>query len=107
MPLSEVDVDELAGLVDGGIRLIDVREPDEYTAGHVPGAISIPLGTVAEHVEQFRGDGPTYVICLSGGRSGRACELVAEQGVDAVNVAGGTKAWIESGRDVVGGDAPT
>jgi rhodanese-related sulfurtransferase len=68
--------------------------------------VLVPLGTVAAHVDAFRGDGPTYVICRSGARSMRACELVAAEGVDAVNVAGGTLAWIDSGRDVVEGDQP-
>lgn len=105
--VPEVDIDELAGLLGSGIRLIDVREPDEYTAGHVPGAVSVPLGTVPDHLDAFTGAGRTYVICRSGGRSGRAVEFVTGHGVDAVNVAGGTRAWIESGRDVVAGDAPT
>ncbi len=105
--IPEIDVDELAGLVGGGVRLIDVREPDEYTSGHVAGAVSIPLGTVPDRIDDFRSDATTYVICRSGARSGRAVEFVAAHGVDAVNIAGGTLAWIESGREVVAGDSPT
>jgi molybdenum cofactor guanylyltransferase len=108
--VSEIEVDELAERLRDGVRLIDVREPDEYTGGHVPGAVSIPLGTVPDHLDDFRGDGPTYVICQSGGRSRRACEFVDAQGlegVETVNVAGGTSAWIASGRDTVGGDRPS
>ena len=70
----------------------------------------VPLGTVPDHVDAFTGDGPTYVICKSGGRSMRACEFLAGQGVDGlevVNVAGGTLAWIASGRETVGGDQPS
>jgi rhodanese-related sulfurtransferase len=106
MTIREVGADELAAALSGGARLIDVREPNEYVAGHVPGAVLVPLGTVADQVDAFRGDGPTYVICRSGARSMRACELVAAEGVDAVNVAGGTLAWMDSGRDVVEGDQP-
>jgi rhodanese-related sulfurtransferase len=106
MAIDEVDVQELATALDAGARLFDVREPDEYTDGHVPGAVLIPLGTVGDHVEEFRGDGPTYVICKSGGRSMRACEVLATNGITAINVAGGTTAWINSGRDVVTGDSP-
>jgi rhodanese-related sulfurtransferase len=47
------------------------------------------------------------VICRSGGRSLRACEFLADQGLEAINVAGGTMAWITSGRDFVAGDQPT
>ena len=108
--VSEIDVDQLAERLTEGARLIDVREPDEYTAGHVPGAISIPLATVPEHLEAFGGGGPTYVICHSGGRSRRACEFVDAQGLDGVqtvNVEGGTSAWLASGRDAVLGDQPS
>jgi molybdopterin-guanine dinucleotide biosynthesis protein A len=107
VPVPEIDVDELAARLAEGARLIDVREPDEYTDGHVPGAVLVPLGTVPDHVDAFAGEGPTYVICGSGGRSMRAAEYVVQHGLDAVNVAGGTKAWIASGRDTVGGDQPT
>lgn len=106
MAIAEVSVSELRSALAGGARLYDVREPDEYTAGHVPGAVLIPLGTVAEHVDEFRGDGPTYVICKSGGRSMKACEILADEGLDVVNVAGGTMGWISSGQATVAGDQP-
>ena len=66
----EIDVDELAARVDAGARVVDVREPDEYATGHVPGAVSIPLATVPEHLDAFRGDEPVCVICQSGGVAG-------------------------------------
>ena len=100
MAISEISVDELAEQLATGSRLVDVREHDEFDSGHVPGAVHIALGTVPDNVEVFRGAGPTYVICRSGGRSLRACEFLAGQGVEAVNVAGGTLAWQLSGRDV-------
>jgi len=105
--VEDIDVGELADRLASGARVIDVREPDEYTGGHVPGALSIPLATVPDHLDEFRGDEPVYVICQSGGRSRRAAEFVTEHGIDAVNVAGGTGAWIASGRDVVPGDRPS
>src|ERR671911_301441 len=107
MAVQEIDVEALAELVAGGARVIDVREPHEYAAGHVPGALSIPLAAVGDHLEAFRGDGPTYVICQAGGRSRRACEMVDLVGIEAVNVAGGSGAWIASGRETVPGDRPT
>ncbi|CAN5394389.1 rhodanese-like domain-containing protein [soil metagenome] len=104
MAISEIDVDALAALIDrGDVRLIDVREPDEFATAHVPGAVPVPLATVPDSVDAFRGEGPTYVICHAGGRSLRACEFVAEHGIEAVNVAGGTGAWIASGRPTVSG----
>lgn len=105
MTVPEISVDELAPLLEEGARLVDVREPDEYAQARVPGGVLIPLGSVPDHVDELRGEGTTYVICRSGARSMRACELLAAQGVDVANVAGGTLAWIESGRDVVAGPA--
>lgn len=103
----EITVDDLEALLQGGARLIDVREPDEYTSGHVPGARSIPLGEVAARVEEcVQGGETTYFICRTGGRSGNACGLLAGLGHDVVNVAGGTMAWIMSGRPVVEGNSP-
>lgn len=105
--LSEIDIDELDDRLAEGARLIDVREPDEYRDGHVPGAVLVPLATVPEELDRFRGDGPSYVICRSGGRSMRACEYADANGLDVVNVAGGTLAWITSGRPVTYGDDPS
>ena len=105
MSIQEITVDELAELIVDGIRLIDVREPSEYDEAHVPEATPIPLGTVPDNVDAFRGDGPTYVICKSGGRSMKACEFVAAEGIDVVNITGGTMAWIMSGRHTATGTA--
>lgn len=108
--VPEIDVAELIRLRnggDGGVRLVDVREPDEYEGGHVPGAELIPLGTVPERFDEVAGhEGPLYVICAMGGRSRRAAEFYRQQGIDAVNVAGGTKAWIESGAPTNAGLEP-
>jgi rhodanese-related sulfurtransferase len=103
----EIDVDELAERLSEDTRLIDVREPGEYAAGHVPGAVSIPLATLPEHLDQLDPTAPTYMICGVGGRSRRACEYVEAQGpFETINVDGGTKAWIASGRATVEGDQP-
>lgn len=109
MPILEITVDDLAVLLAGGVRLVDVRNPDEYEAGHVPGAVSVPLSTVPENLAAFSGDdgAAVYVICKVGGRSMSACAYLIDQGVlDVVNVAGGTDGWILSGRDVVTGKDP-
>ena len=107
MSIHEITAAELEELLAAGVRLIDVRETDEYTAGHVPGAVHVALGTVSQHVDAFRGDGPAYVICRSGARSMRACEHLAQEGVEAVNIAGGTLDWVAGGRPVVTGAEPT
>ncbi len=105
MAIQEITVDELAERIVGGIRLIDVRQPSEYAEARVAEATLIPLGTVPDNIDAFRGAGPTYVICKSGARSMKACEFVAAHGIDAINVAGGTMAWIISGRPTATGIA--
>jgi len=103
--VPEIDIDEFARRKDEGAPVIDVREPDEYTAGHVPGATLIPLATVPDRLADVPADG-VLVICKSGGRSKRAAEFLAANGIEATNVAGGTLAWMRSGRGVMKGDEP-
>lgn len=106
MAIAEVTIEELAVEVERGARLIDVREVDEYADGHVPGAILVVLSTVPDNVDAFVSDEAVFVICRSGGRSMQACRFLAEQGIEVSNVAGGTLAWISSGRDTALGDQP-
>lgn len=97
MEIPEIDVAELAERRAAGALVIDVREDEEYAGGHVPGARHIPLGQVVERVAEVPTGGPVYVICALGGRSASAVEHLRGQGIDAVNVAGGTLGWIEAG----------
>ena len=106
MTVSEVSVDELELALQSGAPLIDVREVDEYQAGHVPGAVLIPLASVPSALDQLPADRAVYVICRSGARSHRACEFLLDNALDVVNVAGGTLAWISSGRATIVGDQP-
>ena len=103
--IAEISVTELEKLIAAGSLVIDVRETDEFAAGHVPTAISIPLSTVQDRVEEFRHQGTVYVICQVGGRSMRACQYLADFDIDnLVNIAGGTTGWIALGNDVVAGE---
>lgn len=95
-----IDITTLRQKLDAGEPLFDVREPDEYEEAHAPGAVLVPLGEVPERVGEFPTDRTVYVICKSGGRSAKAVEHLRANGVDAVNVAGGTMAWIEAGNAV-------
>ncbi len=105
MAIQEINVDQLAARLAEGALVIDVREPAEFEQARLAGSQSIPLGTVPHRIEDFRGVGPVYVICRSGGRSMQACNFLAEQGVDVVNVSGGLMAWISSARDYISGPA--
>ena len=105
MTVQEITVDQLAERLAEGARVIDVREPAEFEQARLDGSLLIPLATVPQRIDDFRGDGPTYVICRSGGRSLQACNFLFEQGVDVVNISGGLMAWISSARDYVSGPA--
>ena len=105
MPVSEIDIDRLAALDPASVQLIDVREPDEYEQARVPGAVLIPLMTVPERVADLDQDRTLYIICASGGRSMNAAQFLSEHGFDAVNIAGGTKAWVAAGLDFDSGAA--
>jgi rhodanese-related sulfurtransferase len=102
----EIDIDQLAGAVRGGAAIIDVREPGEYVAGHVPGAVLIPMGQLPRRTAELDRDAPVYVVCASGNRSATMTGFLRSAGFDAYSVAGGTSGWARSGRSVVGGYAP-
>lgn len=104
--VPEIDVDELARLHAEGVYVLDVREPDEYTSGHVPGAVPIPLGEVEARAAEVPTDRDVYVVCGSGGRSRRAAGILNATGHRATNVDGGTKGWIAAGNPVTEGEAP-
>jgi rhodanese-related sulfurtransferase len=106
MPVPEIDVDELAHLRKGDVPLIDVREPHEYTEFHLPGAVLLPLGQVVDRLDEVPRGETVYVICRSGARSAKAAEHMIANGIDAVNVAGGSLAWRSAGFPVVAGSDP-
>ncbi len=98
-----VQVTDLPAEVPG--TLLDVREDDEWAAGHATGALHIPLGQLPVRLGELDLDEPVHVVCRSGGRSARAVEWLNENGAEAVNVAGGMGAWAEAGRPMEG-DGP-
>lgn len=103
----EISVDELAAAISAAlVPLVDVRQPEEYEAGHVPGAKLIPLADVVARVGEIPAEGPVYVICQSGSRSQRAADYFRGLGIEAYNVSGGTKAWVDAGHDTAHGSFP-
>ncbi|WP_116247934.1 rhodanese-like domain-containing protein [Nocardiopsis sp. FIRDI 009] len=80
--------------------LLDVREDDEWRSGHVPGAVHIPLGQLGARADEVPRDRRVYVVCRVGGRSAQAVTALNQAGWDAVNVAGGMRAWEQAGRDM-------
>jgi len=97
---TEVTLDELADVIDRGGFVLDVREQDEWDAGHVPNAHHIPMNEVAENLNKLDDGARIFIICRSGGRSMTVANYLEAQGYDVVSVAGGTDGWANSGRDL-------
>ena len=101
--MRECTIADLAAAHPNGATVVDVREPVEYLGGHVPGAIPMPMAQVGDRLSEIPKTGPVYVICAAGGRSRKAAEFLRANGVDAINIAGGTRAWIAAGHPVATG----
>jgi len=101
---GSTDVAGLKAALDAGDAVvIDVRNPDEFAAGHVPGARLVPLGELSGRLAELDDlkSRPVHVICASGGRSARATSVLAQAGfANPINVTGGTRAWIAAGHPV-------
>ncbi len=94
----EITVSEAHDLVQGGTAvLIDVREPNEWTAGHAHPAKHVPLGALSLRLGQLPRDREILVICRSGNRSLVGARLLTNAGFKARSVAGGTLAWARNG----------
>jgi rhodanese-related sulfurtransferase len=104
--VPEIDVEELARRHADGAVILDVRRVEEYEAGHVPGAVLLPLDQLGSRWEEVPDGVEVLVICATGARSGRAVEALNQAGRTTVNVAGGTKGWIAAGHPVVTGTDP-
>ncbi len=80
--------------------LLDVRQPEEYRSGHIPGAKLIPLGDLRSRMNELPKDREILVVCRSGNRSLSATRQLASAGFNAVNVRGGLVAWSRTGLPV-------
>jgi rhodanese-related sulfurtransferase len=98
--MREITVERLASALQQGATLVDVREPAEYRDGHVPGAVNIPMGQLNGRLGEIDRDRPVHVVCASGNRSSAMTDLLTANGFDAINVAGGTSAWLRAGRPI-------
>ena len=101
-PFSRISVDEAKGMMsDGDVAVIDVREPHEYNAGHVPNAKLIPVAKVFARKDELPRDKDVIFICQVGQRSALACEMAAAAGLTRLfNLEGGTEAWVKAGNPV-------
>lgn len=75
------------------LMIVDVRESDEFLNGHIPTAKTIPLSELHQQMNQLNKDETYYIICQSGARSAKACDLLSSEGYQVINVLGGMSSW--------------
>ncbi|MDO0909535.1 rhodanese-like domain-containing protein [Streptomyces sp. DT2A-34] len=99
-PLA-LDVDEARSRLPG-LTVLDVRTPGEYATGHLPDALNIPLDRLKSALPTLRRipGGQLLVVCASGARSENACRVLAEHGVRAMTLTGGTQGWARRGHEL-------
>ena len=100
MRVPTVSVDGVPNPLPDGLAVVDVREPDEWEAGHIEGAVHIPLSELVARVGDLP-DGQTLVVCKVGGRSAQAVAYLTQRGYDVVNLDGGMLDWHGTGRPMV------
>ncbi|TRM11748.1 rhodanese-like domain-containing protein [Lentibacillus cibarius] len=95
--MKEIMTNELMEKIKNNenVNVIDVREDDEVAQGKIPGAKHIPLGEIPNQLDKLDKNKHYYMVCRSGGRSGKACEFLEQQGYNVTNVDGGMLAWTE------------
>jgi rhodanese-related sulfurtransferase len=97
-PFTRISVQEANEMMQDGAAVIDVREPHEYSSGHVPGAALIPVNSVFARREELPKDKDVIFVCAVGQRSALAAEMAAAAGLTRLfNLEGGTDAWIKAG----------
>ncbi len=87
--------------VPEGVQLVDVREADEFNDWHAKGAVNLPLSELPAKFGDLDLDQDLYIICLSGGRSAKACQWLELNGIDAINVSNGSIGWRDAGRVII------
>ena len=109
-PFQRISVEKAKEILDqGNAAVIDVRDPDEWVAGHVKGAMHIPVDEVLNRVDELPKEKRLLFICAAGVRSALACEMAASMGVPPeylFNVEEGTPTWIARNLPTSYGDDP-
>ncbi len=98
--VDEIEVSEVRRLLTEGAALIDVREPHEWSAGHIKEARLVSLGNLDRELSKWRPERPVLFICRTGHRAARATDRAQKRGLKAMNVRGGMIQWTRSGLPV-------
>ncbi|TWH04709.1 rhodanese-related sulfurtransferase [Nocardioides sp. J9] len=101
--IPSVEIENVPDPLPEELVVLDVREDDEWAAGHIDGAVHIPLMELPARLGEFvELEAPqTLVVCKAGGRSARAVAYLAQQGYDVVNLVDGMIGWERAGRAMV------
>lgn len=102
---EDVDLTVARAVWDAGDVIVDVRTPSEYAAGHIAGALNVPLDTIAFRIDELP-PGQVLAVCSMGSRSRQGAERFARLGRTSLSLRGGTKAWAAAGLPVVRGPEP-
>lgn len=101
--LPSVKPAEAMEMLRSGATMLDIRENNEWNAGHAPGAVHVPVKNVASQALKRLPKGrPVIVTCRTGARSRGATRILREKGVDAINLSGGMAAWESAGGRIIG-----
>jgi rhodanese-related sulfurtransferase len=99
--IPTIELSNVPAELPEGVVVLDVREPEEWAAGHIEDAVHIPLGTLPVRLQDLPDAQQFLVVCKMGGRSAQACMYLGQQGLAAVNLAGGMVDWAAAGRPMV------
>lgn len=104
VPTTTVEL--LPALLPTDITVLDVRELEEWDAGHIDGAVHVPLSELPQRLAELDDERPVLCVCAVGGRSAQAVVFLRSRDFDAVNLHGGMLAWGNAGRPIVGAARP-
>ena len=101
--MREIGVSQLSTVSEqgGAAQLVDVRSAGEFAAGHVPGAVNIPLEEIERRLDDLNAQQPLVLICKGGTRAGIAAEFLKDKRVNLAVLQGGTEAWVKAGLPLV------
>lgn len=99
--VDEVGPHEAETLVRDGALLLDVREDNEFAAGHAPEAAHLPMSALQQRYTELPQDRRIVAVCRSGNRSGQVARALEGAGYDIVNLKGGMQSWRDEGLPVV------
>lgn len=103
MHVDSIDVATLAQDL-GRYQVVDVRYPNEWEAGHIDGAVHIPMDYVFDNADELDRARPVVTVCRSGNRSAEAAEDFAKEGFEVQSLSGGIEAWVDHGLPIVASD---